>query len=120
MRVRLDAAEIVGRVWVAHELALEVCEREMVAGDNSSARVGAARSVAAVSCSMIDLAERAGVRVRLARHVPELQHLAHEVLDVADRHGVGQPVADALRDLLGPVVAATRADLPVTTGEVSV
>lgn len=88
---RLDPEAVLRRVIQAHESALETAETLMTEGDNSAARIGAARTAVSASSSLLDVLVRSGLvpdaadTWTLRRDVNEF---AAAMVQVAGEHGI--------------------------------
>lgn len=87
----VDADRIVGRVLRSHLAALDRRERLAVRSDNSNAMVGAARSLASVSVSLLDVLARLGLLgdPGLYRFQNELWIAAAAVVSLAEEYDTG-------------------------------
>lgn len=86
----LDADALVERVLRGHLVALDRLEALALNADNSSAQVGAARSLSSVGVSLVGLLARLG-RIGdpgLLRFAAELRLAVEAIYVLADRHGI--------------------------------
>lgn len=89
-RGEFDADAIVERVLRAHRLALERLDRLSLRADNDSAKTGAARSLATVGASYLDVSVRVGAvgDPGLARYRAEMDQAARTLVRLAGEHGI--------------------------------
>jgi len=86
----LDPAALVERVVGAHVLALDRLEALARRADNSSAQVGACRSLSTVGLGLVALLARLGLvgDPDTARFQSEMKVVIGALFDLADRHGI--------------------------------
>lgn len=86
----LDAETLVRRVLQVHDVALDRLERLAARADNDSARVGAARSLATVSVSLLDVLGRLGLLndPALSRYYAEMRRAGVGIVLLARRHNI--------------------------------
>jgi len=98
----LDPAALVERVVRGHVLALDRLEALARRADNSSAQVGACRSLASVGSSLIGTLSRVGwlEEPSLARFRSEVETAVAVIFALADAHGIpDDEVSDAVERL---------------------
>lgn len=86
----IDGPALLVKIIDAQERALSAALREMTAGDNSSARVGAARTVSTVGATLHQTLHDAGLvgGASLMRYVSEIEAFVRMWFDLAARYGV--------------------------------